>query len=68
MDVDSKLVSKNLKRLCKERHIRQYELADMCGYHRNTFNKYFLGTASPRVDVLIDIATVLKVDVTEFFV
>lgn len=58
-------VSDNIKRLRKERHMTQQQLADAIGVHVVTLQSYEAGKYVPKYSVLLKLSSALGVPVSE---
>ena len=63
------LVTMNcIKEVLKEKGIKQIWLADKLGKSYNMVNGYVQNRQQPRLEVLIEIANILNVDVTKLLI
>ena len=63
------LVTMNrIKEVLKEKGIKQVWLADKLGKSYNMVNGYVQNRQQPRLEVLIEIANILNVDVTKLLI
>lgn len=56
-----------LKKIMKDKNISSNKLANLVGINRSSFNKYFDGESSPRLDTFLSICEILKVEPNYFF-
>lgn len=61
------LVGQNLKRILKEKKMRQIDLARALGVQKQQISKYCSGDGLPSIYRLFIIADILKVQLQEFF-
>ena len=57
-----------IKEILKEKGIKQIWLADKLGKSYNMVNGYVQNRQQPRLEVLIEIANILNVDVTKLLI
>jgi putative transcriptional regulator len=57
-----------IKEVLKEKGIKQIWLADKLGKSYNMVNGYVQNRQQPRLEVLIEIANILEVDVTKLLI
>ncbi len=62
---DKSIFQNQIRRIMKERHVSQRELADMLGVQPSSVSRYVTGERSPDLDVLVQIANELKVSLNE---
>lgn len=65
--VDYDIVGKNLKRVMKEKGVYGYELTKKVGCGASVLTDIIHGHHFPRISTLIEFASVLDVDIREFF-
>lgn len=62
----AKEFGRKLKKIMTERNISSNKLANSIGISRASFNKYFNGESSPRIDTFLSICEILKIEPNYF--